>query len=569
MGTDPLDVPPNAVQTKASPRASAPVAGGSPVGGGLRRAVRIVVAVVYLLLAALLSVLGSMLVPRVGPSMAACFPADSVVVMHLKSGNRTWAALEEHPAAKGLWEDPEFQRRTRLRARWEEWCGEWREKGLDRFIAPNRAGLAFALGGEWAVAVEAQPPGTPEGQEAPAVLFGRVQGARGGLLKAALWIVGRQNRKGRERPRFLGGDLVALEFGGGGAARPGTGLQRMNCPDEAAAFIHLRREFLELKPEVWEWTGVKAPERLQLCLSPAGDGTLRASGEWHGTLPEADAPGPLPAPALPEGARPLLDLTMPLNARTAFMRWVDGAMARGGKSESRWRMRLGRLAEAGVDLHRDLWPHLGRTLRFQVLPAPEDSATGYAVVAASLPFRTEVADPQRPPRSTILQFARAYADEFYEGTVPRNAERPYFVHLRDGEASRIVMVKSTILRPAFYLGPQGFALLSDAGPMSLTPAAPGLAPRERPSPGVFLRLKADGAALAPQIGMLTQMELEERRDELGAAEFLERYPDERSVVAFAKKLSCLVGHLEIEISAPQPAGDRPARIRMTWQPEPR
>jgi hypothetical protein len=156
---------------------------------------------------------------------------------------------------------------------------------------------------------------------------------------------------------------------------------------------------------------------------------------------------------------------------------------------------------------------------------------------------------------TLVQFGKAYADEFYEGTVPRDAERPYFVHVRGKENSRLVWVKSTILRPTFHVHPQGFALLSDAGPMALTPAAPGLAPREEPSPGVFLRLKADGTGLAPHIGTLMQMELEERRDDLGAAEFLKRYPDERVVVAFAKKLSCLLGHVEIEIAGKPGIGE--------------
>lgn len=560
-------------------RAGTPQLDGRPVtdsdgverfslGGCLWRAVRIVAVSGYLFFATLISVLGALLVPNIGPPITAYLPADSMLVLQLKSGDRTWAALEEHPAAKVLWADPEFQRRTRLGSKWEKLCREWSEKGIDRFITPSRAGLAFALGGELAVAVEDLPPGSPEDADAPAVIFGRVQGARGGLLKAMLWIVGQQNRKSSERLRFLGGDLVALEVKGGAAARPGTGLQRVTCPDHAAAFVHVRRELLEMHPEWWEMAGTTAPDRVQLWLSPEEDRGLRVSGEWRGSLPEMIAPGPLPAPVLPDGAQPLLDLTAPLNARSAFQRWVEGAMARGGKSESRWRMRMGRLAEAGVDLNRDLWPHVGPTLRFQVLPAPEDSATGYSVVVASLPFRKETLDPQEPPRRTIAQFSKVYADEFYEGTVPRNAERPYFVHLRQGESSRMVMVKSTIWRPTFYLSSQGFALLSDAGPMALTPAAPGLATRERPSPGVFLHVKADGVALAPQIGTLTQMELEERRDDLGAAEFLKRYPDERTVVAFAKKLSCFLGHLEIEIAVQAGAvKGQSADIRMIWKPE--
>lgn len=537
--------------------------------GCLWRALRVVFTIVYLFFATLISVLGALLVPNVGPPIAAHLPADSMLVLHLKNGNETWAVLEEHPAAKVLWEDPEFQRRTEFRQNWQKRQQEWQKKGFANWLVPlNRSGLAFALGGELAVAVEEKPKGAPKEEDAPAVIFGRVQGARGGLLKALVWIAGRQNKNSREQPRFLGGDLVAIEVKGGAAAKPGAGLRRPSCPDGAAAFVHVRQELLQMQPELWEMAGVTAPERLQLYLSSAGEGGVSISGEWHGPRPEMIAPGPLPAPVLPEGAHPLLDLTMPLNTRAAFLRWVEGAMSKGGKSESRWRMRMGRLAEAGVDLNRDLWPHMGQTLRFQVLPAPEDSATGYAVAIASLPFRADAADRAAPPRSTLVQFGRAYADGFYEGTVPRDAERPYFVHVRGEDDSRLIWVKTTILRPTFYVSRQGFALLSDAGPMAMTPLAPGLAPRESLPSGVFLRLKADGTGLAPHIGTLAQMELEERRDELGAAEFLKRFPDERVVVAFAKKLSCLLGHLEIEIAAKAGTGEgQPADVRATWQPE--
>jgi hypothetical protein len=550
------DGPPDTTETPAFP-------------GCIWRVLRVVLIVAYLFFSTLISVLGALAVPSVGPPISAHLPADSMLVLHLRNGNETWAALEEHPAVKVLWEDPEFQERTHLKEKWEERQQEWQKNALANWLMPlSRPGLAFALGGELAVAVEEKPPESPNDEDAPAVIFGRVQGARGGLLKAAIWIAGRKNQGQRERPRFLGGDLVALEIKGGAAAQPGAGLRRMSCPDDAAAFLHVRQGVLQMLPALWEWSGVTPPDRIQLYLSPAGEGGLRASGEWDGSRPEMIAPGPLPAPVLPEGARPLLDLTMPLNARTAFLHWVESAMAKGGKSESRWQMRMGRLAEAGVDLNRDLWPHLGQTLRFQVLPAPEDSATGYAVATASLPFRVEAADPQAPPRATLVQFGKAYADEFYEGTVPRDAERPYFVHVRGEDGSRMVWVKSTILRPTFYVHPQGFALLSDAGPMALTPLAPGLAPREEPWSGVFLRLKAEGTGLAPHIGMLTQMALEDRRDELGAAEFLNRFPDERVIVAFAKKLSCLLGHLEVEIATPAGTSEgQPAGIRVQWQPE--
>ena len=83
-----------------------------------------------------------------------------------------------------------------------------------------------------------------------------------------------------------------------------------------------------------------------------------------------------------------------------------------------------------------------------------------------------------------------------------------------------------------------------------------------------LRLRVDGERLAPQIAALVQRNLEDERDEMGAAEFLAKYPDERAVWGLAGKITRLVGDLSLELCAPEkPSGDERGALRGRWRPQ--
>ena len=203
-----------------------------------------------------------------------------------------------------------------------------------------------------------------------------------------------------------------------------------------------------------------------------------------------------------------------------------------------------------------------------MLPPSEASPSPYATVVCSLPFK-QPASQSSPPFAALLAFARAWVDRCYENPPPHDADRPHFVHCRNGPVSRLVWVKSTILRPAFYVSPPGFALISDAGPMATTPLAPKLGASEEASRCIF-SLKVDGERLAPHVRAMRELQLKDLRNDVGAAEFLRRVPDERAVTAFAEKLSQLVGHLKIEVqpgpAAANPSEEAPATVLLEWQP---
>jgi len=572
----------------------------SPDGCLLRWLKRVVIAV-YLSGATVVSLLLAALMPTEGPLLTGCVPADPrpIFYVHLKAGDATWRAIENSEGGQALWEDEEFQRRTGLREKLEKARQDLAGKPvLPRLISLDRAGLRFVLDGELALAVFPPGPDAKPGEDLPAMAFARVTGWRGALIRAVAIIstlVEKKRQPGDKegRLRSLGGNLVAMLSyhapplaasppGGPSAMTPDTFLEFHIRPSVivAAQPVSWLQGF-PVNPTLTDYLALpRPPDEVSVLLHWQEGGGVALDGEWHGPLPAPEAHAALPAVELPEGATPLLDLRAPLNARHAFHFWLDREMKSSAKTQRRWEERLGEVADAGVDLERDLWPNVGHTLRLQIVPPPEGSGAPQAVALASFPLRA-----QGFARRALAEMARAYGEGLYDGKEPRDARRPYFVRLQRGELERYIWVRGTYLRPEWLVGEGALAFTSDAGALALMPNAPGLALRPEPEPadasapevrpaqadpqraGTVLYLRVDGERLAPQIEGLVQRNLEDERDEMGAAEFLAKYPDERAVGSLAGKITRLVGDLCLELRAPEkPVGDEPGALRGRWRP---
>jgi hypothetical protein len=574
--------------------------------GCLRWLKRIAIAV-YLFGATVVSLLLASPMPTEGPPLTVYVPAESIVYVHVRDGDALLRALETSDAGRALWEDAEFQRRTRLKEKLDELrrnvAGNF---VLHRLLAVDRAGLRFVIGGEMALAVLPPLPDAKPGDEAPVMLFARVHGWRGALIRAAasistLFEKTRDPGSKDGRLRSLGGNLVAMlsyhapplvaaPAGGSTVATPGTFFEFHIRPGVigAAQPVSWLQGF-PVNPTLTDYLALpRPPDKVSVFLRWQEGGGVALDGEWHGPLAAAEAAAALPAVELAKDATPMLDLRAPLNARHAFHLWLDQEMKSSAKAHRRWEERLGEVADAGVDLERDLWPNVGHTLRLQIIPPPEGSGSDQAVALASFPLRT-----QGFARRALAEMARAYGEGLYDGKEPRDARRPYFVRLQRGELERYVWVRGTYLRPEFLVGEGALAFTSDAGAMALMPNAPGLAPENSgtdqtsglspnspsaPAVGpaqadrlryrTVLRLRVDGERLAPQIAALVQRNLEDERDEMGAAEFLAKYPDERAVWGLAGKITRLVGDLSLELCAPgKPGGDERGALRGRWRPQ--
>ena len=568
-----------------------------PNGCLLRWLKRVVIAI-YLSGATVVSLLLAALMPTEGPLLTGCVPAERIFYVHLKDGDATWRAIENSEGGQALWEDEEFQRRTGLKEKLEKARQELARKPvLPRLISLDRAGLRFVLDRELALAVFPPGPDAKPGEDLPVMAFARVKGWRGALIRAAAIIstlVEKKRQPGDKdgRLRSLGGNLVAMlsyhapplaasPAGGSAAVTPDTFLEFHIGPSVIAAAQPVSwLQGFPVNPTLTDYLALpRPPDEVSVLLRWQEGGGVALDGEWHGPLPAPEAPAALPAVELPEGATPMLDLRAPLNARHAFHSWLDREMKSSAKTQRRWEERLGEVADAGVDLERDLWPNVGHTLRLQIIPPPEGSGADQAAALASFPLRA-----QGFARRALAEMARAYGEGLYDGKEPRDARRPYFVRLQRGELERYVWVRGTYLRPEWLVGEGALAFTSDAGPLALMPNAPGLAPAEpepadasapavRPAQAVSLRyrtvlcLRVDGERLAPQVAGLVQRNLEDERDEMGAAEFLAKYPDERAVRGLAEKITRLVGDLCLELRAPEkPGGDEPGTLRGRWRP---
>jgi hypothetical protein len=536
-------------------------------------------AALYLALAGAVSVWLAAQMPSQGPLLDPFLPSDCLMVLRVKDGDRIWRALESDPGVRGIWTDDEFQRLTGLAEKLRRGREDWgrRPAPVRWFVSPDRAGLHLVLGGESALALLSpeEPPDAAAGRREPAVLLlTRLQGARGGLLRIAARLAAGRKRAGPWRD--LGGGLVAIGLRGAQPASAASSPAGSTVPADAMAEIciypqaiaaarHVTwTELFEATPSLSELlTLPRPPDEVRICLRPLPDGGLAGEGRWLGPLPQPPAPAPLMAPRLPEGALPMLDLLAPLQPRGAFWRWLQDQMNASEKSRRRWESRLGRLAEANVDLERDLWPDFGRTLRLQVLPPPESAAAEQALVSFSLPFAARDASLR-----ALAALAQVTGNGVFEGAPPPDVKRPYFVRVAKGDIQYFVSVRGAYMRPTWAVSGRALAFISDAGAEALTSGPPPLsaAPEAGPEGWPLFRLRADGSRLAPHFGALAQMELEDLRDELGAAEFLRRYPDEGATAALVEKLARLAGELEAELRAAAPGATASGSITIRWRP---
>ncbi len=528
--------------------------------------------------------------------MTSHVPRQAWFFLHLKEGDAVWAGLESTPGLRAIWQDPEFQRLTRLRADFDQALDKLARKPWARLVFQfDREGLRF-LSGESAFVLLAPhsriEPSVKAGRTKrvfPALLFLRLEGARGALARMAAALFS-------DRFSFdwwdLGGGLVALGFKGAKLAE-GAGSEGPLSPwveDGAMARIELRPESLRAldpRPEISSaapmeqapaWHRVfgfeRAPREIGIELTPTVAGGLVARGRIAGPLPK------------PSKAAPLIDLgeaqtmtlfeaRLPLDAEAAFKRYLM-AQQEDDKGRRRWGPRLMRLKEANVDLDRDLWPHLGRALMLRLVPPLPGAAVEQGVVLASIPFYATA-----EARTALAELLRVRWKGLYDRKAPSGAERPYLLRQKAGSTELYTFVKGNFTRPMWLAAPEGLSFISDAFPLGLMPrvkenvgegeetdaSLAGVAKTASPPPVFSIRL--DGVGISTHVSALIQMYLEDLRDEYGAAEFVEHFPDPDAVARLAGTASVVLGRLSVQgVVDPEVESHDQALIGVHWAPAP-
>ncbi|MCW8133168.1 MAG: hypothetical protein KIS92_22680, partial [Planctomycetota bacterium] len=514
-----------------------------------------------------------------GVPVSSCLPDDAAIMLRVRSADALWHGLENDPRVQALWQDEDVQAGTGLGARWKKLEQKWRE--LPRILRGRRElgreSLAFFTAGEASVALVAPPPdGKP-----PVYLFFRLSGGAGAAVRFFLWINAKQEP---ERFHDLGGGMFAITDNGATLSPPRPRPPQAPLPEDAVAEFALR-PFALLKitfpqpksfPPPPPYSQIlcvdAAPESVEFVVRAPGDGTVALDGQWHGPLPAYSAPAPLlqaeGAPAQP----PLLEAELPFGVRAAFLNWLDHEMQvqpnGNDKEKRRWENRLLELEKQDVDLNRDLWPACGSRLKLAVLPPNEDAGEKIARVSLSLPFT-----PSPAATKAVVEFARVRWDGVAEGRAPAPEDWKTYVRKFSANGSdRFLLVKKNPPIPLIVLGPEALGGVSDAGPLAPMWGAPELAFPKAPaapapeSPLMYLRV--DGPRLAPQAAAFRQSQLEDTRDEMGAAKFMDKYPDEQQEIRFAEKVTRFLGEFQIELRRSPEKGAKPAGLLSgRWKPD--
>ena len=151
-------------------------------------------------------------------------------------------------------------------------------------------------------------------------------------------------------------------------------------------------------PPISALSGVAPPERISLALTIAPDGKVDGSGRLHGKLPPPPA---LPEPAGIERDRVFAEALLPIDLDALVIKGIVSQMAITrvqtalNRAQRNWVRRFEILADAGVDLKRDLSPALGKAVRIWAHDPPPDIPTQYGIFSGTLPFDTR--GPQSPP----------------------------------------------------------------------------------------------------------------------------------------------------------------------------
>lgn len=574
----------------------------------------------YVLLAAWLALHGAALAPTEGGPFGAYLPAESIAVLRLRDVDallRTvesergilqdvdefLAALEADAGLRQVFareDDPDHwpaalqKQRAKLKRREEE--GRRRLERIPGFVrrlfSLEPQDLRRLLETEVAVALVAPPPPESAGEGlslhrpgAGGLILMRLHDGLGALarLVAPFRFAENENLTWHD----LGGGVVAVGFDGARPAlwAPEAAETVAESPAAAGIFgeLTLRPRLLARSwpvnllqaltalPTLHEVFALPAtPEELRLALRAPQEGGLAVEGTWRGALPVLDGPPPLLENIASMAGTPCFEACVPLQPGAAFKRWLDTQMEK-AKERRKWEVRLARLAEAGVHLDRDLWPAFGRTVRLAVYPPAEAAAGELAKILCSVSF-----DAQAASSKALAEFLRARWDFLFDGRPPPGqAPRSYVRRFRSATEERFVLVKKMPPIPMLLTGAQTLAGVSDAGAeavvtgaleWSWSQAASEPAPAR---PRAFLR--SDGARLAPQVATYVQTLLEDERDrdDMGAAKFMERFPDEAAVIRLAERLTQLTGEIHLELRPAQGAEEQGLGILTgRWRPQP-
>lgn len=564
----------------------------------------------YILLATWISLWIARCATEGGLPVRAYAPEGAVLSLRIWNVDQSWRDIESHPDVMELWRDPEFQRWSKMgeglanaRAKYRKLPGLVRRvfgKELDRRNLRDLVGLENA--------VYLLPPRKLPGEEEakpPGVIFLRVQGGRGTLLRmiGAMANLARKDKSEEERRREpvfhdLGGGLIAFapEDVELGTPREPDAAQKIVSPTAVAELsIHLKDLVLNAEKISAEKAGDfqkffaqkimkvpdgldilrlrPSPDELRLVLEPDGYGGLSGHGSWTGALPANRGGAALLDPALPPGTEPLLDAELPIDAGAWFWNYFWGEVEGSKKNAGRWMERMGRMSEDGVNLDRDLFPYAGGTVRLAVAPPPEGWPAKQELLLLALPL-----DAQDSPRAALRSLARARWNNLFDNRPGPDAEKEYVLRFSDGANERFVLNRAgKFTHPMWTVTGAGFAVLSDGGPDAIFPTAP--APAQDTD---FLRSKAwrnaavkpawylhlDGARMAHAFGALYQMNLEDERDnaKFKAADFLERHPDEAAEVRMFENLARFGGAFALEVRPPENSGEA-AAIELRWRPK--
>lgn len=350
-------------------------------------------------------------------------------------------------------------------------------------------------------------------------------------------------------------------------------------------------------PGVWEMCNLsRPPARIRLDFFSTPPGGFRARGRLEGVA--------LPAAAIPPRAaanrETFAEAVLPVDIRACFLSYLESEMRlrkddvaplplplREGAGEGetatsgtpvqlargqrRWSHRFSELADAGVDLERDLWPALGHTLHVSVCPDPLDVA-GYARLDGSLLFEGAKTEARDAAAELIRQ---RWDGAVFEGPPPPNEKPPYVKHARDERGDRYLLNTGRLLVPAwvlsqrrlFFTSNAGFAALRNPALLREPPAleqdaVPGGDAPASAAPGYYLRL--DGPSLAPTVERVTTLLYDELEEDMKSSDFLARYPDAALNVRLAAKIACLLGRLSIAVR-PEPGKDS-AAVELAWTP---
>ncbi len=564
--------------------------------------------IAYAFLAGVFCVWLGSFTPITGSRISIFLPAQTGAVLHLSSGTELLALLSHSSVLAEAQADPELKEWAKPLDTQAQLKHLWLQapQAVRQFIPPTLQSLEPFMGQECGVAV-LTPFALLESkrqlrQDPPMLVFTRLSRAPGQLARMALRFV--------EIPQYpvfdLGGDLIAI--GINGACPAGFGAEPLwpngQPPASATPLEPLRlphsRPAVLARVLFWphQWISPQ-PARPLPAFFPSQDvpgsvleamrqpptvlqmlnlndnsdwievngaaslgAPLVARGYYHGRLPpppKAAALNFAPAPeAFAEGL-------LPVDLRACFMAYLASDLRPVpqasvlNRTQRRWLQRLEPWTEGEMDLEHDLWPACGKAIFFQLHPTPADlTASAYGVLEAALPFHAT-----ENSRLAVADLVRLRWEDLFD-LPPKVSKPPYVRRFGRSDHDRYVLATGQITAPSWTVFNNRIALTSDAGPFALLDSPPPASPEAaatRPMPeGYYLRL--DGPGLSGAIEAFATAYYDSLNEDLGSQKFAARYPDAPVQILRARKLSALLGLLNVKLE-PSPQGTE-AVLNATW-----